>query len=108
MGGFGWTFARCDFGCDFAGLPCRRLRYVVVNAAIHDGRSFDASILRQLLIGLAMISVMLLRPRGLWPAPEYGKGKQQGVITLEQCVDPNVGALFSTECNGTNMTGHSN
>ena len=28
------------------------------------------------LIALAMISVMLLRPRGLWPAPEHGKSLQ--------------------------------
>jgi branched-chain amino acid transport system permease protein len=26
-----------------------------------------------LLIALAMISIMLLRPRGLWPSPEHGK-----------------------------------
>jgi branched-chain amino acid transport system permease protein len=37
-----------------------------------DGR-LDASILRQLLIALAMIGIMLSRPRGLWPAPEHGK-----------------------------------
>ncbi len=37
-----------------------------------DGR-LDASILRQLLIALAMISIMLWRPRGLWPSPEHGK-----------------------------------
>ncbi len=37
-----------------------------------DGR-LDAAILRQLLIALAMIVVMLLRPRGLWPTPEHGK-----------------------------------
>src|SRR5687767_12855111 len=37
-----------------------------------DGR-LDASILRQLLIALAMIGVMLARPRGLWPPPEHGK-----------------------------------
>ncbi len=37
-----------------------------------DGR-LDASILRQLLIATAMISIMLLRPRGLWPSPEHGK-----------------------------------
>lgn len=37
-----------------------------------DGR-LDASILRQLLIALAMIVIMLLRPRGLWPTPEHGK-----------------------------------
>jgi branched-chain amino acid transport system permease protein len=37
-----------------------------------DGR-LDSSILRQLLIALAMITIMLLRPRGLWPMPEHGK-----------------------------------
>src|SRR5689334_17429513 len=37
-----------------------------------DGR-LDASILRQLLIALAMIGIMLSRPRGLWPTPEHGK-----------------------------------
>jgi branched-chain amino acid transport system permease protein len=40
--------------------------------AITGGR-LDASILRQLLIALAMIIVMLMRPRGLWPTPEHGK-----------------------------------
>jgi len=37
-----------------------------------DGR-LDASILRQLLIALAMIGIMLSRPRGLWPSPEHGQ-----------------------------------
>jgi branched-chain amino acid transport system permease protein len=37
-----------------------------------DGR-LDASILRQLFIALAMITIMLVRPRGLWPSPEHGK-----------------------------------
>jgi branched-chain amino acid transport system permease protein len=37
------------------------------------GGRLDSSILRQLLIALAMISIMLLRPRGLWPSPEHGK-----------------------------------
>jgi len=36
--------------------------------ALTDGR-LDASILRQLLIALAMIGIMLARPRGLWPSP---------------------------------------
>lgn len=40
------------------------------------GGRLDASILRQLLIALAMIIVMLLRPRGLWPTPEHGKALQ--------------------------------
>jgi branched-chain amino acid transport system permease protein len=42
-----------------------------------DGR-LDASILRQLLIALAMIIIMLLRPRGLWPTPEHGKSLPSG------------------------------
>ncbi len=55
-----------------AALP-EVLRYVAGPLqAMTDGR-LDASILRQLLIALAMISVMLLRPRGLWPSPEHGK-----------------------------------
>jgi len=37
-----------------------------------DGR-IDAAILRQLMVALAMITIMLVRPRGLWPAPEHGK-----------------------------------
>ena len=52
------------------------LRYVAGPLKdLTDGR-LDASILRQFLIALAMISVMLLRPRGLWPAPEHGKSLQ--------------------------------
>ena len=37
-----------------------------------DGR-IDAAILRQAMIAMAMISIMLIRPRGLWPSPEHGK-----------------------------------
>jgi branched-chain amino acid transport system permease protein len=52
------------------------LRYVAGPLqAMTDGR-LDSAILRQLLIALAMISVMLLRPRGLWPTPEHGKSLQ--------------------------------
>ena len=55
-----------------AALP-EVLRYVAGPLqAWTDGR-LDASILRQLLIALAMIGIMLSRPRGLWPSPEHGK-----------------------------------
>jgi branched-chain amino acid transport system permease protein len=55
-----------------AALP-EVLRYVAGDIQkMTDGR-LDAAILRQLLIALAMIAVMLLRPRGLWPSPEHGK-----------------------------------
>jgi branched-chain amino acid transport system permease protein len=58
-----------------AALP-EVLRYVAGPLqAMTDGR-LDASILRQLLIGLAMITIMLIRPRGLWPSPEHGKSLQ--------------------------------
>ncbi len=49
------------------------LRYVAGPLQALTGGRLDASILRQLLIALAMISVMLMRPRGLWPSPEHGK-----------------------------------
>ncbi|BEU95727.1 ABC transporter ATP-binding protein [Acidovorax sp. DW039] len=53
------------------------LRYVAGPLqAMTDGR-LDSAILRQLLIALAMIIIMLMRPRGLWPAPEHGKSLTQ-------------------------------
>ena len=55
-----------------AGLP-EILRYVAGPLQQMTGGRLDASILRQLLIALAMIITMLLRPRGLWPTPEHGQ-----------------------------------
>ncbi len=49
------------------------LRYVAGPLQEMTGGRLDAAILRQLLIASAMIIVMLLRPRGLWPSPEHGK-----------------------------------
>jgi branched-chain amino acid transport system permease protein len=49
------------------------LRYVAGPLQAMTGGRLDASILRQLLIALAMIGIMLSRPRGLWPSPEHGK-----------------------------------
>jgi branched-chain amino acid transport system permease protein len=55
-----------------AALP-EVLRYVAGPLQqLTDGR-LDSSILRQLLIATAMIVIMLLRPRGLWPSREHGK-----------------------------------
>jgi branched-chain amino acid transport system permease protein len=55
-----------------ASLP-EVLRYVAGPLqAMTDGR-LDAAILRQLLIALAMISIVLIKPKGLWPSPEHGK-----------------------------------
>ena len=58
-----------------AALP-EVLRYVAGPLQHLTGGRLDASILRQLLIALAMIVVMLLRPRGLWPTPDHGKSLQ--------------------------------
>ena len=55
-----------------AALP-EVLRYVAGPLQQASGGRLDASILRQLLIASAMISIMLLRPRGLWPSAEHGK-----------------------------------
>jgi branched-chain amino acid transport system permease protein len=49
------------------------LRYVAGPLQQLTGGRLDAAILRQLLIASAMIIIMLVRPRGLWPSPEHGK-----------------------------------
>ncbi len=61
-----------------AALP-EVLRYVAGPLQEMTGGRLDASILRQLLVALAMIGIMLVRPRGLWPAPEHGKAAPQPV-----------------------------
>jgi branched-chain amino acid transport system permease protein len=63
-----------------AALP-EVLRYVAGPLQqMTDGR-LDASILRQLLVALAMIGIMLSRPRGLWPSPEHGRLRAAGAET---------------------------
>ncbi len=49
------------------------LRYVAGPLQEMTGGRLDAAILRQLLVALAMIVIMLMRPRGLWPSPEHGQ-----------------------------------
>ena len=61
-----------------AALP-EVLRYVAGDIQNLSGGRIDASILRQLLIALAMITIMLLRPRGLWPSREHSKAAPQPV-----------------------------
>ncbi|MBK6850860.1 MAG: ABC transporter ATP-binding protein [Burkholderiales bacterium] len=53
------------------------LRYVAGDFQQYTDGRLDAAILRQLLIALAMITIMLMRPRGLWPSPEHGKAAPQ-------------------------------
>ena len=52
------------------------LRYVAGPLQGMTGGRLDSAILRQLLIALAMITIMLLRPSGLWPSPDHGKSLQ--------------------------------
>ena len=52
-----------------AALP-EVLRYVASPLQAMTGGRIDPAILRQLLIALAMIIIMLLRPQGLWPRPD--------------------------------------
>ncbi len=49
------------------------LRYVAGPLQDMTGGRLDAAILRQLMVALAMIVIMLMRPRGLWPPREHGK-----------------------------------
>jgi branched-chain amino acid transport system permease protein len=55
-----------------AGLP-EVLRHVAGPLTEWTGGRLGPEILRQLLIALAMVVVMLIRPKGLWPSPEHGK-----------------------------------
>lgn len=52
-----------------ASLP-EVLRYVAGPLQEMTGGRLDAAILRQLLVALAMIGIMLIRPKGLWPSPQ--------------------------------------
>ena len=71
--GGGGLYSRVTVGAVLLAALPEALRYVAGPLqAMTDGR-LDAAILRQLLIALAMITIMLWRPRGLWPTPEHGK-----------------------------------
>jgi branched-chain amino acid transport system permease protein len=63
------------------------LRYVAGPLQAWSGGRLDASILRQLLIALAMIGIMLARPRGLWPSPEHGKDVTPDTLPVNPHLD---------------------
>ena len=50
------------------------LRHTVtpVQMALFGNVIVEAEVLRMMLYGLALVLVMLYRPKGLWPAPEHG------------------------------------
>jgi branched-chain amino acid transport system permease protein len=59
-----------------AGLP-EALRYATFlvdwQKALFNHVFLEIEVLRQLVYALAMIAVMLTKPKGLWPAPEHGE-----------------------------------
>ena len=72
LGGMGHIPGVIVGGIILAALP-EVLRHTVepVQQAIFGKVLVDAEILRQLLYGLAMVTIMLIRPAGLWPAPRH-------------------------------------
>jgi branched-chain amino acid transport system permease protein len=74
LGGIGYIPGVILGAVLLASLP-EVLRYVsdLIDLQRATGGRLDAAILRQLLIALAMIGIMLARPRGLWPSPEHGQ-----------------------------------
>ena len=75
LGGIGYLPGVVLGALLLAALP-EVLRFVSAPLQEMTGGRLDAAILRQLLIALAMVSVMLLRPRGLWPSPEHATQDQ--------------------------------
>ncbi|HCE07184.1 MAG TPA: ABC transporter ATP-binding protein [Oxalobacteraceae bacterium] len=71
LGGIGHVPGVILGGVILSALP-ELLRYVVepVQQQLFGQVLIDAEVLRQLLLGLAMVLIMLNRPAGLWPAPE--------------------------------------
>ena len=72
LGGMGHIPGVIVGGIILAALP-EVLRHTVepVQMALFGKVLIDAEILRQLLYGLAMVVIMLIRPAGLWPAPRH-------------------------------------
>ncbi|WP_034410690.1 ABC transporter permease subunit [Derxia gummosa] len=62
------------FGAVLLAVFPEALRYVAgpVQEAIFGSVLVDAEVLRMLIYGVAMVAIMLLRPKGLWPAPQHG------------------------------------
>jgi branched-chain amino acid transport system permease protein len=71
LGGIGHIPGVVLGGLLLAGLP-ELLRHVVepVQLMLFDRVWVDAEVLRQLMYGMAMVGIMLIRPAGLWPAPQ--------------------------------------
>jgi branched-chain amino acid transport system permease protein len=67
-----------------AGLP-EILRHSVVplQRQLFGEVIIDGEVIRMGLYGLALVLIMLYRPKGLWPAPEHGKRRRTKVDPTE-------------------------
>ena len=97
------TTTRLVFCLLLSALP-EVLRYVAGPLQQMTGGRLDASILRQLLIAVAMIAIMLSRPRGLWPSPEHGKAAglvpsepEHGRLPAAEQIPPQVSHIVPTD-----------
>jgi branched-chain amino acid transport system permease protein len=90
LGGIGHIPGVVLGGLLLAALP-EVLRHVVepVQMQLFGKVLIEAEVLRQLLYGLALVLIMLVRPAGLWPSPKHEdrpdgdsdtKGKATGVV----------------------------
>ena len=72
LGGMGHIPGVVLGGVILAALP-ELLRHVVepLQRQLFGQVLIEAEVLRQLLLGLAMVSIMLIRPAGLWPIPRH-------------------------------------
>jgi branched-chain amino acid transport system permease protein len=72
LGGIGHIPGVILGGALLAALP-EVLRHVVepIQEKLFGHVIIEAEVLRQLLYGLAMVVIMLVRPAGLWPAPKH-------------------------------------
>jgi branched-chain amino acid transport system permease protein len=52
-----------------------RFTAIPLQMALFGKVVMDSEILRQLILGLSMILVMIYRPKGLWPTPEFNRKK---------------------------------
>jgi branched-chain amino acid transport system permease protein len=71
FGGMGHTRGVIAGAVLLTALP-EALRYLVAPVQAATNGRIDAGVLRPLIVALAMILIMLWRPRGMWPAKSHG------------------------------------
>jgi branched-chain amino acid transport system permease protein len=97
LGGIGHVPGVILGGIILSALP-EVLRYVVepVQQQLFGHVVIPAEVLRQLLLGLAMVLIMLNRPSGLWPAPE---SENRPVADMDPPLRPDADTLEKKPAN---------